>query len=148
MCWSRSSMRNCRIITAPSGGGKTHYILSCYTDCEGFVTTAEDESKKRLFLENLKTGHREVLMERTPQGPYMVHQNAFDLANEAVCRMEDGLVVLDECGWMETEKRGFYPALEHIRQAQHLDAVLSVRLDRLEWYLDFFALTEDCVFRL
>ena len=108
-------MRKFKFITGERGAGKSSYILANYPSCTGFVTVKEDAAGSRLMLMNLSSGERRCLM------------------------YQSGLVVLDECGWIECVGRGFYPALEHIRNSPGIEAVLSVRLDRLDWYLSFFA---------
>ena len=132
------------IVTAPSGGGKTSYICRNYDGCHGFVTL----KGRKLFLRNLATGDERVLMYRGAEWTYIVDDSVFRDANAWLCTLDSGLVVLDECGWMECEGRGFRPALEHFRQCMELECVLSVRLDRLQWYLDFFSGRDVEVVRL
>ena len=126
-----SAQSRITIVTAPSGGGKTSYICKHYDGCRGFVTLKSDREGRKLYLRNLETGDERVLMYRGPEWTYVVDDAVFRDANARLCTLEDGLVVLDECGWME--------ALEHFRQCMELECVLSVRLDRLQWYLDFFS---------
>lgn len=71
-------------------------------------------------------------------GPYIVNQSSFDYANQYIKRFHEGLVVLDECGWMEEGGGGFRPALDHILSCDGVSAVLAVRLDMLDWYLSLF----------
>lgn len=132
-------MRKFKFITGERGAGKSSYILANYPSCTGFVTVKEDAAGSRLMLMNLSSRERRCLMYRSPAGPYIVHPDCFSWANRAILSVESGLVVLDECGWIECVGRGFYPALEHIRNSPGIEAVLSVRLDRLDWYLSFFA---------
>ena len=135
------------IVTAPSGGGKTSYICRNYDGCHGFVTLKSDREGRKLFL-NLATGDERVLMYRGAEWTYIVDDSVFRDANAYLCTLDSGLVVLDECGWMECEGRGFRPSLEYFRQCMELECVLSVRLDRLQWYLDFFSGRDVEVVRL
>lgn len=143
-----SSQSRITIVTAPSGGGKTSYICRNYDGCHGFVTLKSDREGRKLFLRNLATGDERVLMYRGAEWTYIVDDSVFRDANAWLCTLDSGLVVLDECGWMECEGRGFRPALEHFRQCMELECVLSVRLDRLQWYLDFFSGRDVEVVRL
>ncbi len=138
MCFNHSSMRRFRLITAPHDGGKTRWILEHCRGCRGFVSVSPDEEKKEIFLMNLETGEKRLLMRRNAENVFIVDEETFSYANDCIMRETSGLVVLDECGWMECGKRGFYPSLVHLRDTPSLSALLSVRLDRLEWYLDFF----------
>lgn len=148
MCFSHSSMRRFRFITAPHDGGKTRWILEHCRGCRGFVSVSPDEEKKEIFLMNLETGEKRLLMRRNAENVFIVDEETFSYANDCIMRETSGLVVLDECGWMECGKRGFYPSLVHLRDTPSLSALLSVRLDRLEWYLDFFGRECACVIRL
>ena len=87
-------------------------------------------------------------MRRNAENVFVVNEETFSYANACIMSETSGLVVLDECGWMECEKRGFYPSLVHLRNTPSLSALLSVRLDRLEWYLDFFGRDSVDVIRL
>ena len=82
-------------------------------------------------------------MERTKEGPYRVYEEVFERANREIARISEGIIVLDECGWMEVEGRCFYPSLVHIKGNPAIRAVLGVRWDRLQWYLSFFG-EEEC----
>ena len=137
------------LLCAQRNGGKTSHILSHYSGQKGFATVSPDRSKLSLFLLDLETGERRLLMYRKdPEVPYDLVQETFDWANSRMMCLDSGLLVLDECGWMECEGRGFRPSLEHFRQCMELECVLSVRLDRLQWYLDFFSGRDVEVVRL
>ena len=142
-------MRRFELVTAPHDGGKTANLLSHHKGVPGFVTTNDGPGKERLFLHQLDTGEERLLMERPEGGgSYIVNQEAFDYANEYIMDIHDGLVVLDECGWMERDGGGFRPALDHILSCDDISAVLAIRLDMLDWYLSLFEGVEACVVRL
>lgn len=146
-------MRNCEsvrftLLTAPRGGGKSSTVMRLYPGARGYVTVKSDEKGSVLYLRDLETGLDRELMHRSPGGPYIVNKAVFREANLRLCSITDGLVVLDECGWFETAGRGFRPALDHFRQTEGIQAVLSVRLDCLDWYLDYLGRSRCRVTRL
>lgn len=145
---SHSSMRRFKFITAPHDGGKTRWILEHCMGCRGFASVSVDAGKKEIFLMNLESGDKRPLMRRNDEGLYIVNEDAFLYANACIMSAASGTVVLDECGWMECSGKGFYPSLEHLRDTPSLSALLSVRLDRLEWYLDFFGSGNVRIIRL
>lgn len=137
------------LLTANRNGGKTSHILSHYSGQRGFATVSPDKDKLSLFLLDLETGERRLLMYRkSPHVPYDLVQETFDWANSRMMRMDCGLVVLDECGWMELEGRAFAPALRHIRSCHSLAAILSVRTAFVEDYRRFFAPEEVAIVSL
>lgn len=127
------------LLCAQRNGGKTSHILSHYSGQKGFATVSPDRSKLSLFLLDLETGERRLLMYRKdPEVPYDLVQETFDWANSRMMRLDSGLLVLDECGWMDLEGRAFAPALHHIRSCHSLSAILSVRTSFVEDYRRFF----------
>ena len=116
--------------------------------CRGYATVSPSADKLSLFLQDLETGDSRLLMERQHSAvPYSVHEETFESANSRLCSIMEGLVVIDECGRLELEGRGFAPALEHIRSTKPLSAVLAVRDSFLQEYLDYFAPEEVEVLR-
>lgn len=141
-------MKRLTLVTGEKGSGKSAFILSRYRGKTGYVTRKSDVRGSVLYLVDLESGEEEELMRRTVEGPYIVRKEVFERANSRLVSIHTGLMVLDECGWMETHRRGFFPALEHIRKEEGISAVLSVRLDCLDWYLDFFSPEECSLVRL
>lgn len=138
-------MRRFSFVTAPRNVGKTAYLrkLSAEGGFHGYLTLSPDSSKQSLYLLNLDTGAELPLMHRDESGCYVSNEETFRLANEYLCSLDEGRVILDECGRIELSKGGFYPALEHFLTTPELQVTIAVRDTNLERLISLLGLGSD-----
>lgn len=125
-------MKSCNIITGEKGSGKTTYALSlCSKDSQyiGYVTLHKGDE---YFLLNLSTKKENLLLSPRPIFPskwknWYVNETLFDEVYSSLLDLEDKSIILDECGRMEMDGRGFSRTIKMLLSKKSFDLTLVVR---------------------
>ena len=148
------------IFSKPIHSGKTTALLqwSKHKNCAGILMPDINGSKKFYDIETEKYFDAECNSDNAENltiiGKYRFDNKAFDKANAiiiaAIAKPVDYFVI-DEIGKLELDKKGFYPALISLLQAQqqlqfNVNILLVVRDSLLQEVVSFFSIEKFKVF--
>jgi len=136
MFFNPSSMKRFNLVVGERNSGKTAFLrsLAQKTESDGVLTLSEDASKKSLWAHFIKADYSLPLMKRKAEGAgYLHNSETFCSVNDYLMRLESGIVIIDEIGALELErKEGFYKSLLVLMKRTELRLYISVRDTNLE----------------
>lgn len=141
-------MAEVKIISGERNGGKTAFIknmLESGLAAKGFITTALDEKKDVLYLQDIASGERRILMEASDWkkngiGRYRFYPATFKWAEKKLSQAVSGTVVLDEVGRLELSGRGFDSLMSKLL-CKDVELYVSVRKDYIENVVEHYGLS-------
>lgn len=125
-------MKSCNIITGEKGSGKTTYALSLISKKPSYIGYVTLHRGDEYFLLNLSTKEEKLLLSTRPIFPskwknWYVNETLFDEVYSSLLDLEDVSVILDECGRMEMDGRGFSRTIKMLLSKKSVDLTLVVR---------------------
>lgn len=129
-------MKEFNAVVAPRNGGKTSFLRKL-DGAKGILTLSSDKSKNQLYLHDIATGEEVNFMNRV-DGKYIIQKNAFAWGEERLLKLDSGIVVVDECGLIELERReGFFNSIVKLSEKE-ISLFVSVRDSFLDLFLSVF----------
>lgn len=141
-------MAEVKIISGERNSGKTAFIkklLETGLPAEGFITVALDGKKDVLYLQDIASGERRLLMEascwkKNKIGRYRFCPSTFKWAEKKLSQAVSGIVVLDEVGRLELSGRGFDSLMRKLL-CKDVELYVSVRKDYIESVVGHYGLS-------
>lgn len=101
---------------------------------KGFLCL-NNADKSEYYLKNLESGEMKKLMEvseRLPKiGKFSYSEAVFEKANDYLCSITSGFVIIDEIGRLELDDKGFARGLRALLDKKEVDLYIVVREDFL-----------------
>lgn len=141
-------MAEVRIITGERNSGKTSFIkkmLESGLNAKGFMTVSLDEGKDVLYLQDIASGKKRLLMEtscwrKNGIGRYRFYPATFEWAEKKLSSVSSGTIVLDEIGRLELKERGFDSLMKKLL-CKDVELYISVRKDYIENVVEHYGLS-------
>ncbi len=140
------------IITGDKDVGKTTVVKKIVNKlktngykCSGFYTTSGPENC--LSIVSVRTHEKYLLGCEEDRFSNSVKVKKYYFNPETISRgrelMEESgdILIVDELGWLEGRKEGFFPVFEKIKMNRYLGSFLSVRKELKDFFID--QLNED-----
>lgn len=140
-------MAEVKIISGERNSGKTSFIkklLESGLDAKGFITVAFDEKKDVLYLQDIASGEKRLLMETSSWkengiGRYSFHPETFEWAEKKLSEIVSGTIVIDEVGRLELSGKGFDSLLWKLL-CKDVELYVSVRKDYIGNVVEHYGL--------
>lgn len=139
-------MRSCRIITGGKGTGKTTRAAAYRHGASGFLTVSVPDG---YVLRTVESGREWPLMSALPIYPCRIgrwsyDQAVFDMANEHLLSLDQGVIIIDEVGRLECGGGGFAPALKVLAE-RDVDLIITVRDEFLDSVREAFSIADAVI---
>ena len=136
--FSVNEMPKIIIITGKQGSGKTS-ILENKIDNEtnGVITICENRKLKKYYFKLINTNITLPCCYYEDGMKFNFHN--FDKVCEYLDKLDSKKIMIDEIGWLELNKKGFYKALKKILKEKNFENLyLSMRYDIHERLIEKF----------
>ena len=125
-------MKSCKIITGEKGSGKTTYALSLFSHNPTYIGYVTLHKADEYFLLNLSTKEEKLLLSprhvfSSKWKNWYVNEALFDEVYTSLLDSKGKSIILDECGRMEMDGRGFSRTIKMLLSKKDVNLTLVVR---------------------